>query len=275
LVSRLIAQGITSSLGQPVIVDNRSSGVIPGQIVSQAQPGGYVLLVNGTAHWLSQLLRSDVPYDAQRDFVPISMLDRSPYIVVVHPSVPAKSIGELIALAKAKPGTLNYSTGASGSSSHLAGELFKYLAGVDIVRVPYKSNAVEIPDLLGGQVQMTFSTGGVAPHVRSGKLRALAVTSAQPSPLYPGVPTASASGLPGYQAISFDGLFAPAKTPEVIIKQLNHAVVQVLHAAEVKERLLSNGVEAVGSSPEELADAIRSGLTVWGKLIKAVGIKAD
>ena len=274
-VSRLIAQGIAGPLGQSVIVDNRPGvSTIPGQVVAQSPPDGYTILVYGPGTWLSQFLRKDVPYEVERDFAPVTILDRGPLLVVVHPSVPVKTIKGLIALAKAKPGELNYSTGGTGSTSHLAPELFKYMTGVNMVRIPYKSGSQEIIDLVAGQVQLTFSAGRATPHVQSGRLRALAHTSDQPSTLYPGVPSVSAT-VPGFRAVSFTGMFVPAKTPEAIIKRLNQEVVRFLRTPEAKERLANEGAEPVGSTPEELATAVRAEVDRWGKVIKAAGIKPD
>lgn len=272
-LSRLIAPGLTAGLGQQVIVDNRASAVM-GETVYKALPDGYTTLVTGSSLWVGSLLR-DTPYDTVRDFIPISMLGRSPLLLVVHPSLPVNSVKDLIAYAKANPGALSFSMGGSGGTSHLAAELFKHMTGINMVRIPYKSGATEIGDLISGQVQLTFSTGAAAPHARSGKLRPLAVTGSQPSPLYPGVPTVAASGVPGYQTIAFDAMFAPARTPAAIIRRLNEEVVRVMNAPQVKERLLNNGAEAYTSSPEEAAATIKSEIALWSKLIKDAGIKAD
>ncbi len=273
-VARLVAQGFTASLGQQVIVENRGSGVLPGDVVAKAVPDGYTLMVGSGGLWLLPLMQP-APTDILRDFAPISQLARAPTILVVHPSVAATSVKELIALAKAKPGALNYSTGATGSTSHLAPELFKSMAGVNMVRIPYKSGASEIADLLGGQVQLTFGTAAsVMPHVKSVKLRALAVTSPQPSAMFPGLPAVSAI-LPGYALGSIYGLLAPAKTPPAVIKRLNQETARFVNLPETKERLLSTGVEAVSSSPEEFTALIKADVARIGKVIKDAGIKAD
>jgi len=273
-VARLVAQGFTVSLGQQVIVENRGSGVQPGDVVARAAPDGYTLLVGSGGLWLLPLMQP-APTDILRDFAPISLLARAPTILVVHPSLPVNSVKELIAAAKARPGALNYSTGATGSTSHLAPELFKAMAGISMVRIPYKSGASEIADLIGGQVQLTFGTAAsVMPHVKSGKLRALAVTSLQPSAMFPGLP-AVAESLPGYALGSVYGLLAPAKTPATIIKRLNQETVRFVSLAETKERLLATGVEAVSSAPEEFTAQIKTDVTRLGKVIKDAGIKAD
>ena len=207
---------------------------------------------------------------------PITLADKSPNTIVVHPSLPVKSVKELILLAKSKPGALNYSSGNTGSPNHLAGELFKSMAGVNIVRIPYKSGAQETTDLIAGQVHMAFSpAGSVMVHVKAGKLRALGVASSQPSALAPGIPTVASSGLPGYEMGSINAVFAPAGTPAAIINRLNQEMVRYLRLPDVKEKLLANSVESVGSTPEELGATIKSEMARLGKLIKDVGIRAD
>jgi tripartite-type tricarboxylate transporter receptor subunit TctC len=275
-VSRLLAQGLTGALGQPVVVHNRPSGPIPMETVANALPDGYTLLAYGSAVWALQLLRSDTSFKAEKDFAPVSMVDRSPLAIIVHPSLPINSVKDLIAYAKAKPGALNYSTGASGSLSHLAPELFKSIAGVSMTRIPYSSGSAETTDLLSGRVQLSFNAGSMVPHIKSGKMKAIAVTSLQPSPLYPGLPTVAASGLAGFEAISVTGLYAPAKTPDAIIRRLNQEVVRYFGMPEPKEQLLNGiGTEAISSTPEALGAFIKTSLSVWGKVIKDAGIKAD
>ena len=276
--ARTIGQAVGPRLGQPWIIDNRggAGGAIAAEIVAKAPADGYTLLVYAANIWLIPLLRKNVPYDVMRDLAPITWASRSPNTVVVHPSVPVTSIQELIALAKAKPGQLSYGSGGTGSSTQLAVELFKSMAKVDILRVPYKANAPAINDLLGGRVQLMFATASsVTPHVKAGRLRALAVTSAEPSPLAPGLPTVASAGLPGYESISIYGVFAPAKTPPAIIRQLNQAIVAVLSQPEIRERFLNVGVETVGSSPEQFAAVIRADIARMTKVIKDAGIRED
>ena len=273
--SRQIAQGISGSLGQPVVVDNRASGVIAGEIVSKAPPDGYNLTVAGSAFWILQLLRK-MPYDAVADFAPVSLISREVNILAVNPSVPATSVKELIALAKAKPGQLNYGSSTPAGPAHLAAELFKSMAGVNIVNVPYKITPMVITALIGGEVHLTIMDAGlVAPHVKTGKLRALAVTSAEPSALTPGLPTVAASGLPGYEVVGLTGIWAPAKTPAAIINRLNQEIVRVLNRADVKERFLNAGSEVVGGSPQEFTAMIKSDIARMSKVIKDAGIKVD
>lgn len=275
-VARFIAQGISGPLGQQIVVDNRPAGVIPGQIVSKAQADGYTLLINGNSFWIAPLMRSDIPYDPLKDFAPVSLTVGSPNILVVHPSVAARSAQELIALAKAKPGVLNYASASAGGSVHLSAELFKYMAGVDIVRVSYKSSGAAVTSLLGGEVQLMFGNAPpVIPHVKAGRLRALAVTTAQPSALLPGVPTVASTGLPGFEVASVYGLFVPAGTPAPIVRRLNQEVVRFLHRPEVKQKFFATGVEAIGSSPKELAASIQSEMARMGKVIQGAGIGAN
>ncbi|MBI3067471.1 MAG: tripartite tricarboxylate transporter substrate binding protein [Betaproteobacteria bacterium] len=273
--ARLIAPGLTAGLGQRVIVDNRPSAVIPGEIVSKAPPDGYTLLIYGPPFWIGPLLQK-TPYDPVRDFQPITAAVRQPNILVVHPSLPVKSVKELIALAKARPGALNYASIATGSSSHLAGELFKAMTGVSLVRISYKGSGAALVALLAGEVELSFANAvSVMGAVRSGKLRALAVTTAQPSPLAPGLPTVAASGLPGYESVIITAVFAPAATPAAIIHRLNREIVAVLNKADIKEKFFNAGSEVVGSSPEELTATIKSEMSRMSKVIKEAGIKAD
>ncbi|MGZ5152311.1 MAG: Bug family tripartite tricarboxylate transporter substrate binding protein [Burkholderiales bacterium] len=274
--ARLLAQGLTGRLGQQVIVDNRGSGIIPGDIVSRARPDGYTLLFFGGTFWLQPLLRKNVPYDPVRDFAPITQAVISPTILVVHPSLPAHSVKELIALAKAKPGELNYAMGSPGSSNHIGAELFKAMAGLDIVGVGYKGNGPAVGGLLASQVQLMFATGAsVMGHMKSGRLRGLAVGSANPSPVAPDLPTIAASGLPGYESISITALFAPAKTPQAIVDRLNRESAGYLMTAEAKERFLNTGAEAASSSPEELGARVKSEIAKMGKVIRNAGIRAQ
>ena len=271
-LARLLAQGLSAPLGQPVVVDNRAGGVIPGEVVSKSPPDGYTLLVAGGAFSTSPLLQ-ETPYDVERDFAPVVLIGTSPNVLVVHPSLPVKSVKELVSLAKGRPGEINYGSANTGGSAHLAAELFKSMAGINIVRVAYKGNGPALTALLGGEVQLMFpNTPSVAPHIKSGKMRALAVTGSQPSALAPGLPTVTASGVSGYEAISIDAVYAPAKTPVAVISRLNQEMVRLLTRPDVKEKLLNVGLEVVASTPEQLAAAIRSEIALWGKVIKESGI---
>ncbi len=276
--ARVIAQGLTEALGQQTIVENRGSagGVIAVQTLTKARPDGYTLLLYGSNVWLWQFMADNVTWDPLRDLAPITLAIAAPHVLVIHPLLPVKSVADLIALAKARPGELNDCGIGAGNATHMAGELFKSMAGVNIVRIPYKNTAMQINDLMSGQVQMSFITTGAAmANVKAGRLRALAVTSAQSSALVPGVPTVAASGLPGYEAVSIYGMFAPAQTPAAIISRLNQEVVRVLNAPSSKGRLFSAGVEGVGSPPEQLTAAIKEDIAKWGKLIKDLGIRGN
>lgn len=256
--SRVIAQGLTSNLGQQVVVENRGGGIGAAEVVARAQPDGYTLMFYGSTIWVSPFMRSNLPYDPVRDFAPVTLAIRSPNVLAVNPSVAAKSVKQLIALVKSKPGELNYAARASGSTPHLAAELFKSMAGVEVVRIPYKSNGAAYTDLLSGQVQLMFATtGGATPHIQSGKLRALAVTGAQPSPLVPGLPTVSAAGLPGYESVSMSGVFVPAKTPRLLVNRISSEIIKVLNSADVKERLFGSGVEVAAILPLALRERVR------------------
>ncbi len=271
-VARTLAQGLTASLGQQVIVENRPSGVVPGDSVAKSAPDGHTLLVSTSVLWLAEF-QSKTPYDAVKDFLPITLAVNSPHVLVVHPSLPVKTVRDLIALAKARPGQLNYASGATGGSPHLAAELFKSMAGVNLVRVNYKGSAQGFIDLIGGQVQLTFGTGGsVGAHVKSGRLKPLAVTSSQPSVLFPELATVAASGLPGYESRTVYGAFAPAKTPATIVSRLNQDIVRLLTQAETKSRLFSVGQEVVASTPEELSAAVKSEMQRLGKIIRDAGV---
>jgi len=269
--ARMVAQGIAPALGQQVIVDNRPT-VLLGEIVAKAPADGYTLLVSGSPHWIGPLIEA-ASYDPIGDFSPISVVDRAPVILVVHPSMPVKSVKALIALAKAKPGQLNYGSGGAGGSNHLGAILFNYMAGVNIVRVPYKGSGPAMTALMSGEVQVMFpSAGGVASHIQSGRLRALAVGSAQPSALAPGVPTLAEAGVPGYVSEAMHALFAPAKTPQAIVARLNREVRQYLETAQAKEMFLKGGVEAIASTPEELTATMKTEMASIGKVLKAAGI---
>ena len=272
--ARLIAQGISGTLGQHVIVDNRPV-MFTIETVMKAPPDGYNLVVVSNPFFVAPLLQQ-MRHDPVNDFAPVTMVSREQNLLVVHPSLPVKSVKEIIALAKARPGELNYGSGSTGSSTHLAGELFKFMAGVNIVRIPYKGGGQAVVDLLGGHVLLMFATSpSVAPHVKSGKLKALAVTGTQRSVLLPDLPTVAASGLPAYELLGLDGVYAPAKTPAPVINRLNQEIVRYLRTAEAKQKFLAGGIEIAVSTPEELTAAIKSDMAKISKLIKSAGIKAD
>lgn len=271
IAARLIAQWLSPSLGQQVVVDNR--GNIAPEIAAKAAPDGYTVIAYGSPLWLSSFLRDNVPWEV-KDFVPITLAASSPNVLIVHPSLPAHSVKELIALARAKPGELNFSSGSSGALTHLTGELFNAMAGVKIVRVAYRGNGPALTALIGGQVQLMFAnSGSVVPLLKSGRLRALAVTSAQPSPLVPGLPSVAAEGVPGFESETVIGIFAPARTPPALINRLNKEIVKALNNPDLKAKFFSIGVEAVGSLPEEFRAFVEKDMTKWGKVIRNAGIR--
>ncbi len=276
LSARLIAQGLSASLGQQVIVDNRVGGIIIADIAARAAPDGYTLFTYSSTLWLIPLMRTRTPYDPVKDFAPITLVGSSPMVLVTHPTVPVTSVKELIALAKAKPGDINFATGPSGAIPHLSAELFKAMAGIDIVHIAYKGVGLAVTDLIGGRVQMMFPNASAAlPHVKSGRLRGLAVTSAQPSTLAPGFPTLAASGLPGYECVAMYAVFVPAKTPAALVKRLNQEIVRVLNRPDIREKFLNASTEVIASSPEELAATMKSEMTRMGKVVKAAHIRID
>ncbi len=276
IVSRIIGQGLNTAWGKPVVVDNRGGGVVAGDIVARAPADGYTLLYYGSTLWLLPLIRKDVPYDTQKDFVPVIQAISTPAILVIFPGVPAKSVQELIALAKAAPGKLNYGSAALGTATHISAELFKYMAGVNIVRVPYKGTGTALNDLLGGQVQMMFAVASsVAPHIKAGRLRGLAVTTPKPAAAFPDLPTVAASGLPGYEAVTFSGVFAPSRTPKAIVEQINAEIRNALLKPEAKERLSNSGVDVVAGTPKEFADNIAKDIALVGTVIRSAGIRED
>ncbi|MBI3936186.1 MAG: tripartite tricarboxylate transporter substrate binding protein [Betaproteobacteria bacterium] len=272
-VARMLAQGLAGPLGQQVIVDNRVA-VIAIEAVAKAPPDGYTLLVMSNLLWMLPLLQS-TSFDPVKDFLPVSLTATSPNILVVHPSLPVKSVKQLITLAKARPGELNFATSGTGASNHLAAELFKAMAGIDIVRINYRGGGPLLIAMLGGEVPISFaSAGAVAPHLKAARLRALAVTSAHPSALLPGLPPV-AETLPGYETVAMYGVFAPAGTPAAIISRLNQEIARFLRTPEAKERFLSTGMETVGNSASEFGAAMKSDLSKMAKVIKEANIQAQ
>lgn len=274
LVARLVGPKIAESLGQQMVVDNRGS--IGPEIVAREKPDGYTLLIAGGNLWTLQFLRSQVGWDAERDFAPVTLAGTLPNIIVVHPSLPVKSVRELIALARKRPGELNYSSGTTGVSTHLAGELFNILARVDIVRVPYKGGGPSMNAVIAGEAQVSFPNAGtVAPHITSGRVRALAVSTATPSTLFPGLPTVASAGVPGYEWIAMIGFFAPAHTPPAVVGLLNRELVRVLRQPDVEERLHRSGIEVAANAPDAFAAMIKADIARTAKLIREAGIKGE
>ena len=273
--ARVIAQALAGTMGQPVIVENRSGSGMSAEVVGKAPPDGYTVLITGSTFWWTPLLRKSPWGDPLKDFSAVTLAASAPILVVVHPSVPVKSVKELIDLAKAKPGELNYGEAGIGSASHLGAELFKSMSKTDIVHVPYKASGPTIIALVGGQVQVSFATpASVESQVKSGKVRALAVTSLQPTALFPGLPTV-ATTLPGYEIASVQALFTPAKTPATVIRKLNQEIVRVLNRPEIKQKFFDSGVDVMASSPQELTAKMKSEMISIGKVIKDAGITSE
>jgi tripartite-type tricarboxylate transporter receptor subunit TctC len=273
--ARMVAQCIAGPLGQPVVVENRG-GVMPNEVVAKALPDGYTIVHNGSALWLLPFVQAGLNWNPQRDFIAVSMTDQSPNVLLVQPSLPAKSVQELIALARAKPGELNYARAAPAGPTHFSAELFNVLAGIKITPIPYKGGGPAVIGLLSAQAHLMFAPAAVAmPHVNSGKLRGLAVTTAQPSALFPQLPTMAAAGVPGYEYVAMFGEFVPAGTPLSIVNRLSREIQHCMQKPEVKEKFLAAGVEAVGTTPERFAAIVKSEMAKWGRLIKDTGIRAD
>lgn len=267
-VARLLSRSLSERLGRPAIVDNRPSSVVPGEIVARASPDGNTLLVASNTLWLGPMFEK-TPYDPFSDFSPISLAGLAPTLLVVHASLPAQSVSELIALARARPGELNYASNATGGSAHLAAELFKRMSGVDLVRISYKGNAAALTDLMAGEVHVMFPVAAaVVPQMSSGKLRALAIGSARPSPLFPDLPTVGGAGVPGYETATYTAVFAPARTPVAIVVRLNKHIADALSDATTADRYARAGMEPVASSPETLRSTMKSELGRVSGLIR-------
>ena len=276
LSARVIAQALTERLGQQIIVDNRgaASGLVAVQALMKAPADGYTLLFHSSPIWLMPFLQDNVPFDPARDLLPVSLAVRAPLVLVVHTSLPVKSVKDLIALAKARPGELDYGSGATGAAPHLAAELFKSMARVDMVRIAHRGTGPAVIDLVAGRIPVMFPVlATIAPHMKTGRVRALAITTRQPSPLLPGLPTISESALPGYDISGVFGLFAAAGMPRPIVTRLSQEIAASLNRTEIRERFFASGVETVGSSPEEFAAQVKSDMTTLGKLIREAGIK--
>lgn len=278
LTARLIAQRLSDAYKQPVVVDNRpGAGTMIGtELVTRATPDGHTLLVVAAGITVNPSIYKRVPYDTARDLAPVSQLTRFANMLAAHPSFPGKTLQDVIAAAKAKPGVVSYASAGVGSGTHMSMELLKTMTGVDLLHVPYTGGGPAVTATIGGQVQLNIGTTvGVLPHVRSGKLRAIAVTSAKRTPAAPDVPTFAESGVPGYDHAPWNGLFAPAKTPQPLIAKLHADVARALQTPEVQKVFAGEGVEVVASKPEEFAALIRGELALWPKVVKAAGIKVE
>jgi len=278
-VARAIAQSAGASLGQPVVVDNRAGagGMLGAELAAKSPPDGYTLFLGGVgSHAVNPNLHAKLPYDPVKDFAPITLIASAPSVLVVNPSLPARTLAEFTALAKASPGRINYASNGNGSSAQLAAVLYESMAGVQMVHVPYKGLAPALVDLLAGEVQAMFSSVvAIVPNIKAGRLRALAVTGKRRAALLPEVPTLDESGVPGYEAGSWYGILAPAGTPQAVVAKLHEAIVRALAQPEVRERLVSEGAEVIGSTPEAFAAHITAELARMGKLIRDAGIRME
>jgi tripartite-type tricarboxylate transporter receptor subunit TctC len=279
VLARLVGERLTASLGQQVVVDNRpgAGGNIGSDLVARAEPDGYTILMGAVGtHAINPSLYPKMPYDPVKDFAPVTLVASVPNVLVVNPEVPANSVQELIDLAKANPGELNFASSGNGTSIHLSGELFKAMTGTDIVHVPYKGSGPAVTDLLGGQVQMMFDNmPSSLPHVKAGKLRALGVTSAKRSPALPEVPTIAEAGVPSYDATSWFGILAPAGTSEPVVTRLQGAIVQALGEPEMRQRMADLGAEPVGDTPAEFGQFIAAEIAKWAKVVNDAGVKLE
>jgi tripartite-type tricarboxylate transporter receptor subunit TctC len=278
ILCRTIAPKLTERIRQQVIVDNRpgANGIIGTEVAARSAPDGYTIVLIPSGHAVNASLHRKLPYDSIKDFTPITLVGSSPLILAVHPSLPARNVKELIALAKAHPEQLTYGSAGIGSSGHLGGALFDALTGTKMVHVPYKGMSLAITDLMSGQVSLVFGTSlSVMPHVRSGRLRAMATTGAQRSPALPDLPTVAEAGVPGYEAGLWYGFVGPAHIPAEIVRRLNAEIVAVLKLTEVRERLASQGVDAQPSTPEEFGRLLVSDLERWAKVVQRAGIRAE
>ena len=277
-VARLIAQKLTETWKHAVLIDNRggANGNIGTELVAKAPPDGYTLLLVANAFTINQSVYANLTFDAERDFAPITAVLAQPNVLAVHPSLPVKSVKEFIALARARPGDLNYASGGAGNNNHLAAELFARMAGVRFTHVPYKGMSLGISALLTGEVQFTFATlVSVSPYIKSGRIRVLAVTSAERVSSMPELPTVAQAGVPGYEAASWVGVLVPAKTPERIVARLNQEIVRILKTPDVNEQIARSGAEVLAGTPEQVAGIIRGDLKRYSELTKAIGIKIE
>jgi len=278
IVARLLAPRLSENLGQSVVVENRAGGgtTIGMDFLAKSPPDGYTLGVATLTFALNPSLFAKLPYGTEKDFAPISLVSIVPFVMAIHPSVPARSVKQFTALAKSQPGELNYSSSGIGSASQMAAELFKYMTGTNIVHIPYTGGGPAMVALLSGQVAMfVISIPGGLPHFKSGKLVPLGVTSAKSDPTLPDVPSIAEAGLPGYELLEYQGIVAPAATPRGVIARLNQEIVKALNSQDLKERFITSGAYVVSSTPEELATHVRTQINAWAKVIKAAGIKLE
>lgn len=278
ILARIVGQKISESLHQPVVIDNRAGagGTLGAAVVARAPADGYTFFMATVAHAIAPGLYKSLPYDFTRDLDPVGLVALTPNVLLVNPSLPVKTVGELVAYIKAHPGRVNYGSAGPGSTEHLSGELFRSLTGTQITHIPYKGGAPMMADLIGGQIQMAIETSpSASPHVRAGKVHALAVTSAKRSPAYPGVPTVAEAGVPGYEVTTWFALMAPHGTPPAIVDRMHAELARALKQADVARKFADQGVTAGDMGPAALAGFIRSETTKWAKVVKESGAKAE
>lgn len=279
IVARAMGQGLGEALGQNVVIDNRpgGGGMIGATLAARAPADGYTLLLGGiTTFGVAPSIHKNPPYDSVKDFQPVTLATRQPIMLMMHPSLPARSVKDFIALAKARPGEINYASSGPGGSGHMAGELFKLVTGVNLVHIPYKGAPPALNELIAGQVQVMFGTIlASAPHIRSGRVRALAITGPQRSAALPDVMTFAEAGLPGYDASSWNGILIPAGTPRAIVERLNTEIVRILKSPQVQERLAQDGALPWPTTPEEFAAFIKAEIAKWAKVVQAANIRID
>jgi len=277
-LARTIQPALSEALGQTLVIDNRpgASSTIGTDMAAKAAPDGYTLVLVTTTHTVNPSLIAKLPFDTVKDFAPVSLVVSQPNILVVHPSVAAKSVKELVAMAKAKPGGMNFASGGNGSSPHLSGELFNIVAGTRITHIPYKGSGPGVTDLLGGHVQMMFA-GPLAleQHIKSGRLRPLALADKRRSTILPDVPTMAEAGFPGVESGTWYGILAPARTPPAVVAHVQREIVRILQAADLKTRILNQGVDIVASSPADFEKFIIAEVAKWSRVVKAAGVRAD
>jgi tripartite-type tricarboxylate transporter receptor subunit TctC len=278
VLARMVGQKLSDAWGQQIVVDQRpgAGGIIAAEIVAKAAPDGYTWLLSTGAYTTLVGLYPKLPYDFVKDFAPVTLMATIPFLLVSHPSLPVNSVRELIALARARPGEINYASSGAGTTAHLAAEMFRNMAGIKLVHVPYKGVPASLVGVISGEAQLSFAIMQAGfPHVKTGRLKALGVSSARRSSSAPEVPTISEAGVPGYEFISWNAIHVPARTPKAIITKIQADVIEALAAPDVRKRMFGLGMEAVGSTPRELAELVRSDIAKWSKVIKDSGVRVE
>ena len=278
LTARIVAQGLNDAFKQPVIVDNRpgSSGIAGSEMVARAAPDGYTLMVIASSFSINPALGRKLPYDSVRDFTPVTQLSKFPNLLAAGPSAPLKTLQDVIALARARPGQVTYASAGVATGTHMTMELLRYMTGIDLLHVPFKGGGPAMTAAMGGQTQLVIGTSvGVLPHVRAGKLRGIAITSPKRSAVAPDIPTFAESGVPGYEHEPWNGMFGPARLPKAVLAKVNATVARILHQPEVKKVFENDGADVVGNTPEAFSAIIRAEIAKWTKVAKAAGIKAE